>query len=777
MEITKVKQGVKKITAFKKRNLLHLFLSFLLGRIFLMDAISPFAISYLCSYMNTKNSSAARITLTACVSLAGIMTTKYSYTVIRYLLAYVLFGLIYISVSTIWSRPKKHLSAASSFLAMAISGIIYYAQLENTAHNMTMLFFECAMCLVFPYMIKTSAAIICEKDIFAEVGPEDIAGICVMAIISMGGFCSLYIGDISIGKALCGAFIMIIAYTGRCSFSVTCGVGLGILFSLYSFEFNAYAGILGFCGLVTGLASGLKRPGIILAFIISTRLLSAYFGGWSDSVFSGFETIISVCMFCLIPQSVLLRIKAYFSAGITQNAEFKKHMDMINSKIKFTSQSFENLARLSNRVLGKIPENYNDISTIYDVTANKVCKSCGLKFVCWNKENFDTRDTLNKTVAVLKQSGHLNSDNMPLEFKRRCIKYDTFASELNKTYFRYKANNQWQEKMEQSHKMLSMQLQGMSDIMEDFSENLNKSITFDKLEESKIMYSMEQADIRCTDVTVVKDHIDNATATIIIRQKKQDFTELCRASEMIVSEALNRPMKTESYTCSKNKYTIRLKETERFSVKCSYISVPKKGETLCGDSVIHGKISGGKYVMILSDGMGYGKEAAEQSVTAIDLMQQFLNAGFDKRISAEMVNSTLILKNSEAFATLDAVVVDMFTSKVEFIKAGANTTYIKTGNCIKKISSDTLPIGIINNVKAETNEYQARNGDIIILISDGVHNATDDWFEEYILNMHEDNPRMIAKLLTDEAERRKKQDDDMTVAVLKITRNEDETYV
>ena len=777
MEITSVKNNVRKISVFKKRYIFHLFLSFLLGRIFLMDLISPFAISYLCSYMNTKKHSALTITLSVCASLAGILTTEYSHTVIRYLLAFVLFGLIYISVSTLHTKHQRHLPAVSSFLAMALSGLIYYAQLDNIAHNMTMLSFECAICLVFPYMIKTTAEIICDKDIFSNTSPEDIAGISALAIISMGGFCGLHIGDIYIGKALCGVFIMIIAYTGKCSFSVTCGVGLGVIFSLYAFEFNEYPGILGFCGLITGMASGLRRPGIILSFIISTRLLAIYFGGWSDSIFSGYETLIAVCAFCLVPQSFLLRIKAYFSSGIIQNPEVKKHLNMINDKIRFTSQNFEKLALLSQRVLGNIPENTNDPGTIYDLAANKVCKSCGLKFVCWGKENFDTGDVLNKTMDVLMKKGHLNMENIPLEFKQKCIKYDTFANELNRLYFKYKLGNQWHEKMEQGQKMLSLQLRGMSEMIEDFSEDLTGDITFDKLDESKIMYNMEQADIRCYDVTVVKDHIDLATVTIVIRQKKGEFTELCRNVELIVSEALGRTMKTQNYTCKKNKFTIILNETERFSVKCSYVSIPKKGETKCGDNVTHGKISGGKYVMILSDGMGCGKQASEQSITAIELMRQFLNAGFDKRTAVEMTNSTLMLKNSEVFATLDAVIIDMFTSKAEFIKAGANTTYIKTGGCIKKISSDTLPIGIISNSKAETNEYQARNGDIIILISDGIHNATDDWFEDYILNMHEESPRMIAKLLADEAQRRKKQDDDMTVAVLKIIRNEDETYV
>ncbi len=777
MELTKEKRKILKLSFLKKRDVLHLFISFMLGRIFLLDTVSPFAIAYLCSYLNTKEHSTAKIIFSAAASITGILTTQYSYTALRYLLAYVLFGLIYISASTVWTKSQKHIPAISAFFAMAISGTIYYAQLDNIPYNMLMLLIECSISTVFTYMIPSSADLICNRNIFTDISTESIAEITVLAIITIGGFCSIDIGDISVGKAVCGLAIMIIAYTGRCAFSVTCGVGLGILFSLYSFEYNEYVGILGFCALITGMASGLKRPGIILAFIISTKLLTAYFGGWSDSVFSSYETIISICAFCLVPQSVLLRIKAYFTAGLIKNREFEKYIDAVNTKIKVTSRAFEGLAELSQRVLGKMPENVNDISTIYDIAASRVCRSCGLKFACWDKEAFDTRDILNKTMTVMSKDGHLTIETTPIEFKNKCIRYESFIAELNRTYFKYRANSQWKEKMEQSNKMLSMQLMGMSDIMDDFSETLTSSVNFDTLDEGKIMYSMEQADIKCSDVTVVKDHIDTASVTVVIRQRKTDFTKLCQRVEMLISEALDRNMKIENYSCEKNKYTLKLKEIERYTVSCSYISIPKKGEIQCGDSVVHGKISGGKYAVILSDGMGCGKEASEQSITAIELMQQFLNAGFNKKTSVEMINSALMLKNSETFATLDATVVDLFTANTEFIKAGANTTYIKTGKCIKKISSNTLPVGIIKSTKAETDEYKAKNGDIIIMISDGIHNATDDWFEQYILNMHEENPRMIAKLLADEAQRQKKQEDDMTVAVLKIMKNRGEENV
>ena len=169
--------------------------------------------------------------------------------------------------------------------------------------------------------------------------------------------------------------------------------------------------------------------------------------------------------------------------------------------------------------------------------------------------------------------------------------------------------------------------------------------------------------------------------------------------------------------------------------------------------------------------MGSGKNAAKISKTAIELLQQFLNAGFEKSNSVNMIGSAIMLGNSETFTTIDAVTVDLYTGQTEFIKAGANTSYVKTAKSVRKLSSTSLPVGIIDDVDIDTSSYCAKDGDIIVLISDGIQSAADDWFEQYLLNMHEDNPDIISALLLDEAVRNKKQDDDMTVAVIKITKN------
>lgn len=756
--------------AVKKPFLLNLFISFMLGRVFLADCISPFALGYICSYMGTKGKSSAKVVLTVIFAVLGILTTTSRTAVLKYMLAYVLFGIMYISVSAL-SRGQSSVKICSSAAAAnLISGVIYYAQLDNMPYNLAMLAVESAACFVIPFVIKSTAEIICGEKELTEIKTEDIAGIYFLMAAVVTGFCEIYIGNISVGKSLCALCIMIIAFTGGCSAATTCGVGIGILNSLYAFELNEYAGIFGFCGICAGALSRFKRPGVILGFVVSSRLLALYFGGWSDCIFTDFETIISVCLFCLIPYSALMNIKTFFSVNSYRSEELGRMMSSISERLKGISKTFSALAELSAKISVNTPPNTADPGTAYDMAADKVCKSCGLKFICWDKESFDTRDLLNKLITPLEKKGFISSEDIPERFRQKCIKSTIFVNELNRTFCRLKAESNGTDRLNRSQKLISMQLEGMSDIVDDITSDINQKIIFDKSKENAIYSRLEQEGIRCSDVTAVKDADGISTVNMRVRQGNSDFTKISGIVERSVTEILGKNMGIEHYSHKKGKYFIKLSEREQYSAECSIKSLPKNGEKKCGDNVTCGRISGGKYAVILSDGMGSGEKASEISKTAIELMQQFLNAGFDKDSSVNMVGSALMMSDSETFTTIDAVITDLHTAKTEFIKAGANITYIKSKNSIKKISSTSLPVGIIENTAIDTAGYRAQNGDIIVMISDGIHSAADDWFEEYLLNMHEENPDVISSLLLDEAVRSKKQDDDMTVAVIKITK-------
>ena len=74
--------------------------------------------------------------------------------------------------------------------------------------------------------------------------------------------------------------------------------------------------------------------------------------------------------------------------------------------------------------------------------------------------------------------------------------------------------------------------------------------------------------------------------------------------------------------------------------------------------------------------MGSGGRASEESCAAIELLEDFMETGFDKDIAIKMINSVLVLKsNEESFSTLDMAIIDLYSGIAEFIKIGAVSSF------------------------------------------------------------------------------------------------------
>ncbi|MDR0957958.1 MAG: SpoIIE family protein phosphatase, partial [Clostridiales bacterium] len=78
-------------------------------------------------------------------------------------------------------------------------------------------------------------------------------------------------------------------------------------------------------------------------------------------------------------------------------------------------------------------------------------------------------------------------------------------------------------------------------------------------------------------------------------------------------------------------------------------------------------------LLALSDGMGFGARAREESSFAVDILEQFFDAGFDKDTTVKLINSVLLLRGGGAdlFTTLDICWLNLHSGDAEFIKIGA----------------------------------------------------------------------------------------------------------
>ena len=114
----------------------------------------------------------------------------------------------------------------------------------------------------------------------------------------------------------------------------------------------------------------------------------------------------------------------------------------------------------------------------------------------------------------------------------------------------------------------------------------------------------------------------------------------------------------------------------------------KEGQTVSGDSSIQIKLKDGKYLIALSDGMGSGPEARKSSQIAVKMLGRLLSNGFDKETSIELINNTILSNpESETYATLDTMILDLYAGNAEYIKNGAAPTFVKHKKDVDIISS------------------------------------------------------------------------------------------
>ena len=156
----------------------------------------------------------------------------------------------------------------------------------------------------------------------------------------------------------------------------------------------------------------------------------------------------------------------------------------------------------------------------------------------------------------------------------------------------------------------------------------------------------------------------------------------------------------------------------------------------------------------------------------MELMEQFLNAGFDRESSIKMLHSVMLLKDGNCFSTMDLAAVNLYTGECELLKVGAAATFLKRGDWVETVSSTSMPMGIIGEADYECTKKQLRPGDFLIMVSDGILDAFpgnhgEDRLQEILLQETTENAsEMAADILEEVLKLRcRKAEDDMTVLV------------
>ena len=300
---------------------------------------------------------------------------------------------------------------------------------------------------------------------------------------------------------------------------------------------------------------------------------------------------------------------------------------------------------------------------------------------------------------------------------------------------------------------METQLQGVSKAISDIAENIEKNIKNEEqfLQEKKqIVELLKQKDIEIQEVSIQKEE----RFLVEIYMQKSNNTDI-GAIEKILSTILKEPI--VFYEEASIGTRLSFLSDDKYVMAIGIAEKTKDKSDVSGDSVLNIRLKDGKYLVALSDGMGSGEEAKQSSTKALKMLENLLLSGFDKKTSLEMINTSLINQNEETFATLDIAIIDLYQGNIELIKNGACPTYIKNGNKVQIIKSNSLPAGIVKEAKLQSFDKDIDSGDIMVLCSDGILDSNIEyknkelWVKYMLEDIDTTNTKKISDLILNEA--------------------------
>lgn len=757
----------------EKRDLIVGLMGLILGQAVLLEGVAPFGVAFLTVFANTSPQSLMMIGLG--VGIGSVLARGWLG------LGVVVAAFLGIYIIRLWKEKELN----DVYKGLIVSGMVlgfhllrYFLHLGD--------FYHLLMGTLEPMLI------LCLSWLFAEGLTQIFSGeairlarINVLAIlfITAGviiGFPPIELMGVQITGVAIQTILLVVALAGGMTHATVMGMFLGVALTLTGYYDPVVIGLYGFIGLTAGFFREYGRITVVLGMFLATLL------------FAGLEMMqieMSVLMACLVasgiffvvPGSFITNLRRYLPGTgelLIQEANYQKELEQrFTERLGEFSKLFSELATTFNEVSAAEEVEEDDLGHFLYIFSNRVCKGCDFENYCWDKQFYQTYTQMLKLLSVLENRGQATSEDFIRLLKGHCRNLGRLKDSVDGSLEIYEVHRHWEKKLRNQQRIVGEQLAEVSRIIDGFSRELDLSSTKKEDLERVLKIRLEEAGLKIVQCWLSGEAGDGQLNVSLTKERCLGEGE-CRRVFKVINQMVQQPMSNYERSCGletgQGLCHLKFCPAQRFKIDVGFINQPQQSETVSGDTLAYQHLKSGKFMTILSDGMGTGEDAARESRTASRLVQKIIRAGFDHDLAARTVNTALLSRSTdECFATVDLSFVDLFNGEIEFIKIGAAASFIKRGSEVNLVRGSSLPVGIMDTVEPMSFKRRLESGDFVIMLSDGILDAIhttnqEDWMARLLRKCSFQTADDLAKYIYDQVIAYGIPEDDMTVVVLKL---------
>ncbi|MBE3583819.1 MAG: SpoIIE family protein phosphatase [Limnochordaceae bacterium] len=378
----------------------------------------------------------------------------------------------------------------------------------------------------------------------------------------------------------------------------------------------------------------------------------------------------------------------------------------------------------------------------------QACQGCTLEKKCWQQLFPSTYWSFMELLAREhpSSSASLRPEDVPIPLRERCVRLHRLALSVTRARELARVEAAWRQRVVESRQLVGGELRGLSQLMEVLAREMMLDVRLNtglaaRLEAELVARQFPPAQVTVLEAGERQREIEVELKLPAAADPSGWGERLARVVmsavqvpqavqwREVAGDTVQSGVQVAPYSrprlrrgSSHRRILYHLEPAPAWQLEVGVSSQTKPGSVISGDSVLRFPLGSGREVLILSDGMGAGWPAADESQAAVLMLRRLLEAGFRTDFAVRTVNAALLLRSSdqEKFATLDLLTVDLQVGQAELIKIGSPPSALYSKGKVRWLSTSSLPAGILAGIQIDPQVVPLGAGDVLVLMTDGV---------------------------------------------------------